>query len=167
MVFVDGLRMDLAHRLATLLWEGGVLVSTGWRVRLPDRDGDLQTARKPRRRPALGRAARGIGPTHEGKPATKPALARAIETAGWACGETLDDQAPLWLEGRSIDRAGEDNGAGLVVEIILEDIAETVLRLARQGRRVRVVTDHGFLLMPGGLPQAELAARCRAATRTR
>ena len=27
-----------------------------------------------------------------------------------------------------------------------------------QGRRVRIVTDHGWLLMPGGLPQAELVA---------
>jgi hypothetical protein len=29
---------------------------------------------------------------------------------------------------------------------------------ARQGRRVRLVTDHGWLLMPGGLPYAELHA---------
>jgi hypothetical protein len=30
--------------------------------------------------------------------------------------------------------------------------------LARRGRRVRIGTDHGWLLLPGGLPQAELVA---------
>jgi hypothetical protein len=35
-------------------------------------------------------------------------------------------------------------------------VADRVLQLARSGRRVRVVTDHGWLLMPGGLPKAAL-----------
>ena len=33
-----------------------------------------------------------------------------------------------------------------------------MIRLAQRGRRVRIVTDHGWLLMPGGLPHAELPA---------
>jgi hypothetical protein len=38
----------------------------------------------------------------------------------------------------------------------LREVVETILRLAKQGRPVRIVTDHGWLLMPGGLPQAAL-----------
>lgn len=40
----------------------------------------------------------------------------------------------------------------------LRDVADMALRLAAQGRRVRIVTDHGWLLMPGGLEQAALDA---------
>ena len=49
---------------------------------------------------------------------------------------------------------GHKLGARLAGQIAdgVAEIAEIVLRLARQGRRVRVVTDHGWLLMPGGLP---------------
>jgi hypothetical protein len=38
----------------------------------------------------------------------------------------------------------------------LREVAEIALRSAEQGRRVRIVTDHGWLLMPGGFQQAAL-----------
>jgi hypothetical protein len=48
-------------------------------------------------------------------------------------------------------------GADLATQAhdFLIEVTDIALRLARQGRRVRIVTDHGWLLMPGGLPQAE------------
>ena len=63
-----------------------------------------------------------------------------------------------WLEAGRFDDEGHKLGARLAGQIAdgVAEIAEIVLRLARQGRRVRVVTDHGWLLMPGGLPFAEL-----------
>lgn len=159
LLFVDGLRMDLAHRLAARLRDAGARVSAEWRW------SGFPTATatcKPLASPATKLLAAGppetLAPTYEGKVVDKRALTKAIEAVGWTCGENTDGSAPIWLEGRSIDSAGESNGAGLVfmVESILDDIAERALRLARQGRRVRIVTDHGFLLMPRGLPQAEL-----------
>lgn len=97
-------------------------------------------------------------PCWDGKPAMKPVLTKAIEAAGWATQGTLLPDAPLWAEASSIDKAGEANGADLLPLLpgILGEIAETVLGLARQGRRVRIVTDHGFLLLPGGLEKADL-----------
>ena len=38
----------------------------------------------------------------------------------------------------------------------IADCTAFILRLARAGRRVRVVTDHGWLLIPGGLQKAVL-----------
>ncbi len=38
----------------------------------------------------------------------------------------------------------------------LAEVAAIALRLAREGRRLRICTDHGWLLLPGGLPLAAL-----------
>jgi hypothetical protein len=46
---------------------------------------------------------------------------------------------------------------------LLDEVAGIALQLARRGYRVRVVTDHGWLLMPGGLPHAPLVAGLVAA----
>jgi hypothetical protein len=40
----------------------------------------------------------------------------------------------------------------------LAAVAAEALNLVRSGRRLRVVTDHGWLLLPGGLPVARLPA---------
>ena len=97
-------------------------------------------------------------PCWNGKVAAKPVLVKAVEAAGWATDATLLADQPLWVEGDSLDKAGEANGTQMLPLLpgLLGDIAAAVLRLAGQGRRVRVVTDHGFLLLPGGLPKADL-----------
>ncbi|NGM24331.1 BREX-1 system phosphatase PglZ type B [Roseomonas stagni] len=159
LLFVDGLRMDLAQRLARLLEQGGATVRTGWRWSgFPT----VTATCKPLASPAAGLLGAGpvedLAPAYQGKATTKPVLNKAVEAAGWACAPGLLSDAPLWVEGRSIDEAGEANGTNLVAlaRDILADIAETALRHAREGRQVRIVTDHGFLLMPQGLPHAEL-----------
>ena len=37
----------------------------------------------------------------------------------------------------------------------LGDVVDRTLALVRAGRKLRIVTDHGWLLMPGGLPTCE------------
>jgi len=159
LVFVDGLRMDLAHRLAALLRGQGATVALDWRWSgFPS----VTATCKPLASPAAGLLQAGppqdLLPCWNGKPASKPVLTKAIEAAGWATQASLLPEAPLWIEASSIDKAGEANGADLLPLLpgILNEIAETVLALARQGRPVRIVTDHGFLLMPGGLEKADL-----------
>jgi hypothetical protein len=96
----------------------------------------------------LAASSEGLIPCDQGQPAQKPVLLKAIEAAGWSTCETLLNEEPLWREiGRSL-------GADLATQArdLLEEVAEITLRLARQGRQVRIVTDHGWLLMPGGLP---------------
>jgi hypothetical protein len=96
----------------------------------------------------------------DGKPVTKPILTKAIENAGWGVTETLLGTDPFWLEVGRFDEEGHSLGARLAERVNdgVAEIAELVLRLARNGRRVRIVTDHGWLLMPGGLLFAELHA---------
>jgi hypothetical protein len=158
-LFVDGLRMDVAHRLAALLRQRSATVTlTSCWSGFPT----VTATCKPLVSPAAGLLKTGqpesLYPRYEGKQAEKPVLLKAIEAAGWTCSESLLGDVPVWLEGPSIDKAGEDNGAGMVALLSdrLTEITDTVMRLARQGRSVRIITDHGFLLMRGGLPHAAL-----------
>jgi hypothetical protein len=161
LVFVDGLRMDVARRLSHALEAQGAKVAFGWRWSgFPT----VTATCKPLASPAAGAFAGGVlealAPAAEGKPVTKPVLTKAIESAGWAVTETLLGADPFWLEVGRFDEEGHSLGARLAERVSdgVTEIAELVLRLARQGRRVRIVTDHGWLLMPGGLLYAELHA---------
>jgi hypothetical protein len=71
----------------------------------------------------------------------------------------LSDE-PLWDEIGHFDERGHVLGADLATQAgdLLQEVAEIVRRLARPGRKVRIVTDHGWLLIPGGLDQAPLVA---------
>jgi hypothetical protein len=64
-----------------------------------------------------------------------------------------------WTEIGHLDSRGHALGAGLAQQILteVEAIAERVTELLAGGwSKVRVVTDHGWLLLPGGLPKVEL-----------
>jgi hypothetical protein len=88
-------------------------------------------------------------------------------------GETGDASGKAWTECAQIDRRGHDlqlGLAGLVAEE-LDRILERIEELLEAGWLVvRVITDHGWLLVPGGLPKTELPgylvesrwARCAA-----
>jgi len=78
-----------------------------------------------------------------------------------------------WTEIGRLDELGHSLGAALVrqVETEVEAIADRVAMLLGSGwARVRIVTDHGWLLLPGGLPKVDLPqylvatrwARCAA-----
>ena len=70
------------------------------------------------------------------------------------------DGATGWIEVGRIDELGHKLGEDLPRHLDHEiaRLHDTVLALLDAGwRRVRVVTDHGWLLMPGGLPKIELA----------
>lgn len=78
-----------------------------------------------------------------------------------------------WTEIGRLDELGHSLGAALVrqIDAEVEAIADRVAALLGSGwSRVRIVTDHGWLLMPGGLPKVDLPhylvatrwARCAA-----
>ena len=91
-------------------------------------------------------------------------------------GETrmaIGSQAGAWTEMGKIDSRGHSLGSDLVrqIETEIESIVHHIGALLSAGwRKVRVVTDHGWLLLPGGLPKFELPpylvetkwARCAA-----
>jgi len=72
-----------------------------------------------------------------------------------------DGSGCAWCEAGNIDHEGHGRGWRLAkhVDAAVTDIANRVLQILDAGwSGVRVVTDHGWLLMPGGLPKVELPA---------
>ena len=65
-----------------------------------------------------------------------------------------------WLETGEIDRHGHHFGATEFAQRVNEELDRLVHRVTRLldagWRSVRIVTDHGWLLLPGGLPMVTL-----------
>ena len=183
LVFVDGLRFDLAQRLAERLEGRGLRVDLGRRwAALPTVTGTGKPAVTPVageiEGDALGQAF-GARLKAAGKPADAPALRNAMAVRGYQilAGDGADapraHPAHGWLETGEFDTLGHQRGAQLArhLEGELERVAERIERVLDAGwTSVRVVTDHGWLLLPGGLPKVDLPkhltesrwARCAA-----
>lgn len=159
-LFVDGLRMDLAQRLAMLLRDSGATVALDWRwAGFPTVTATCKPLASPVAGSFRGGSAEGYAPiATDGKTVGQPELLRALAAAGWQAGESLLPSVKCWIETGHIDHDGHKLQDRLVDQLpaMLQDIAACVRRLALAGRRVRVITDHGWLLMPGGLPVAKL-----------
>jgi hypothetical protein len=160
-VFVDGLRMDLAQRLAAQFRDAGATIGLKWRwAGFPT----VTATCKPIASPVAARfsgdaAAIDFCPmAPDGRSVTKPVLERELLAGGWQPGLTLLSDQKCWVETGNFDADGHNMGVRLAdqIERGLEDLRGEILRLARAGRRVRVATDHGWLLLPGGLPVAKL-----------
>lgn len=75
--------------------------------------------------------------------------------------ETGDGKGSAWCESGNIDSEGHDHGSKLAryIEPILSSIVERIEQLLDAGwKTIRIVTDHGWLLLPGGLPKVDLPA---------
>ena len=169
LVFVDGLRFDLAQRLAEQMEGRGFRVQLGRRwAALPAVTGTGKPAVTPIageiEGDVLGQAFAArmkVG----GKPADAPALRAALEDAGYQIlgGDGADaprtHPARGWLETGAFDTLGHQRGAQLARDLDreLERVAERIERVLDAGwTSLRVVTDHGWLLLPGGLPKVDL-----------
>jgi len=168
-LFVDGLRFDAAKRLIGLLERSGCEISeeVKWAA-LPS----LTSTGKPAVTPVRDRIE-----GQDGSPDFEPVVAvsgqslkggyhlkRLLAEAGWKVlegTENGDGQGRAWCEFGDIDREGHDRGWKLArhLESLLEEVRDRVFTLIEAGwKRVRVVTDHGWLLLPGGLPKIELSS---------
>ncbi len=162
-LFVDGLRMDLARRLAAMLQTAGARVEIGWRwTGYPT----VTATCKPLASPAAARF-QGGGATDsfepqagDGKRVVQSVLMRELGALGWATEMTLVASDRCWLEAGHFDKDGHGQQSRMADTISagLAAVAAEALRLVRNGRRLRIATDHGWLLMPGGLPVASLPA---------
>lgn len=170
-LFVDGLRFDLGGVLQEKL-EGRSL-----RVHLNHHLAPVPTVTataKPLATP-VGDRIRKDSPGNEfipmfregGQPASTPRLREEMQKTGIEVVETDEvgnpSTSPLGCgtETARLDALGHKLGADLAAQIDsqLERVADRVFELLESGwRRVRVITDHGWLLMPGGLPKVELPA---------
>jgi hypothetical protein len=165
-LFADGLRFDVGQMLAEALRDRGVEVEEGWRwAALPT----VTPTAKPAASPVAsevegGSAGSDFRPQvrEQKKPLTIDRFRGLLgeqKTQVLQKEETGDPQGRAWAEYGSIDRLGHEEGAKLARRIP-EEVRGLALRiaglLAAGWKRVRVVTDHGWLLLPGGLPRVEL-----------
>lgn len=171
-VFVDGLRLDLARQLEATLQGAGLAVDLQHRfTSVPS----VTSSGKVWCSPGYASAqqtnvATGFEPVLRLAGAdgdyTAERLRRAIQAEGFTL---VDPEAPGIASGRGwaeflddIDSDGHNKGLRLAQEAPrhVAKLAKTVERLLNAGwQRVRVVTDHGWLLLPGGLPKVELHAK--------
>lgn len=166
-VFIDGLRFDLAKRLESLLVRKGKTVESqiGWAA-LPSVTATAKPAVSPVRHLIRGQE---VNDDFEPSVAATGQslrggyhLRRLLTDSGWQIlerSETGNPDGVAWTEAGDIDHEGHERGAQLArnLDSILENIRDRIIQLFSAGwRSVTVVTDHGWLLMPGGLPKTEL-----------
>jgi hypothetical protein len=163
-LFVDGLRLDIAHRVQ------GRLTGVGMDASLDTSLAALPTVTQTAK-PALVPAARGAltaGPDlHPANAATGTKATIQVLRALMADNEvqvldataTGDPSGTAWAEAGEIDRRAHDVGIRLVdhLDAEIERIVARVRELLDAGwKRVEIVSDHGWILLPGGMERIEL-----------
>ena len=182
-LFSDGLRFDLAQKLLDKLEERGLRTSQQHRwAALPS----VTATAKPAVSPIIGKLTGTTLPEDfcpevgaTGQPLTTDRFRKLLGEAGYTyfgsdrMGAPGNPEARGWTEFGQIDARGHDLQIDLAAQIDdeLERLCERVVGLLDAGwRAIRIVTDHGWLLMPGGLPKCDLPgylvasrwARCAA-----
>ena len=165
-MFADGLRFDVSQRLAELMRAKGwsVTMSTRW-AGLPSVTATAKPAVSPVSNDIKGMS---LGEdflpvtADTGQPLTTDRFRKLLAAAGYqylSADETGDSSGRGWTENGEIDKLGHSLQAKLAgrVEEQVTLILERIESLIDAGwREIRVVTDHGWLWLPGGLPKVDL-----------
>jgi hypothetical protein len=167
-LFADGLRLDVGQQLAQHLTAAGLAATPDWEwSAIPT----VTATAKPAASPLAG-ALRGGEASDEfapnlvssGQRLTQDRFLSALRERGWNClgpDETGDPAGSAWTEAGALDKRGHNEGWKLAraVATELHDLTSRIASLLQAGwSEVIVVTDHGWLLVPGGLPKVELKA---------
>lgn len=164
-VFVDGLRYDVASHLHNRLSSLGVVKTSAQWTSMPS----VTASGKPWCSPV----AKWVSGTPvdlefeprvaaEEKPLSSHNFRKLLDEKGvqpLAKHEAGDPTKRAWTEAGDLDHYGHEHGIRLARDMNaqLDQVVERVTELCQAGwRKVRIVTDHGWLLIPGGLPKTEL-----------
>lgn len=165
-LFVDGLRYDIARQMAAVLMGRGVSVTTDWDW--APYPGVTATAK-----PFASPVADSIDGTNHGqdfslisketgKVLTHERFRNLLKDAGLQVLEGLstgDTSGCAWAEMGAIDRQGHNEGWKLAKRIHqnVDDVVVRIQGLLEAGwKEILIVTDHGWILMPRGFPKVEL-----------
>jgi hypothetical protein len=164
-LFADGLRFDVAKRLTERLAQAGMDVSLDWDwAPLPT----VTATAKPFCSPLAESFKSGditdeFAPNLEtGQRVTQDRFLQTLKADGWqvlGANETGDPAGFAWTEAGTLDRRGHTEGWKLAHAVAgdVRDLASRIVSLLNAGwSEVHVVTDHGWLLLPHGLPKVEL-----------
>ena len=167
-VFADGLRMDVAQQLAAQLAAAGMESTLEWEwSAIPSVTATAKPAASP-----IADAVQGGDASDEfatrlastGQLLTQDRFANALKERGWqflSADQTGNPSGSAWTEAGALDKRGHTEGWKLArgVEAEVRELLSRIRSLLNAGWvEVVVVTDHGWLLMPGGLPKVELKA---------
>ena len=167
LVFADGLRFDVGQELASALRTRGLTAEIGWRwSALPSVTATAKPAVTP-----VAKSFEGLELKEDFAPQTKSGrsvVAAMLRDAMREEGiEIIDspETAPStpmargWIEIGKIDQLGHGLEAELAQYLVTEvdQLAGAVQQLVSAGwRTVKIVTDHGWLLLDGKLPKVDL-----------
>lgn len=162
-IFTDGLRYDVGRRLGEELRVAGLAVEVKARLTaLPTITPTGKPASSPAMRRLVGGA--GLGPSAPGSAAviTADGLRKEIAASGYqvlGLGDTGSPGGKGWAEQGDIDKLGHDETRlAPLLDAEIHKLERRIAELLDAGwTQVVVVTDHGWLHLPGGLPKAELA----------
>ncbi len=165
-VFVDGLRYDVAIRLQTRLEAlGRSTLQSRW-TSLPSVTASGKAWCSPVASLITGGKADSDFQPHiaeDGKPLSAYNLRKLLQENGIQPLEKHETGYPsgqAWVECGDLDHYGHEHGTRLArdLDIQLYQIVERLSELAEAGwHQFQIVTDHGWLLVPGGLPKSEMA----------
>ena len=166
--FVDGLRLDVAHELIALLNDEGIStsVTTQWSA-LPSVTATAKAAISP-----ISDRLTGLESDKDFEPSvidegglSYDRFKRTLGKQGWQHLDEDDIGDPAgnaWTACGDIDKEGHKSELKLPVRIprILEAIVDRIQELQQSGwQKIRIVTDHGWLLVPGTMPKIDLPAQ--------
>jgi hypothetical protein len=169
-VFVDGLRLDVARGLEERLAGAGFDIATTTSLAA------LPTVTETAKAALVPAPADSLGPGPDLHPANAVTGTKAsvqvlrglmaengVQVVGTT--ETGSPGGTAWTETGEIDHRGHDVGVRLVefLDVELDRLAGRVRELLdAEWTRVDVVTDHGWVLLPGGMEKVELPAATTA-----
>jgi hypothetical protein len=165
-VFVDGLRYDVARRLCARLASVGMATLSARWTSMPS----VTASGKAWCSPVAGFVS-GTAEDVEFEPRvardSKPLSGHNFRKLLGEHGvqaldrhETGDPSGRAWTEAGDLDHYGHEHGVRLArdIDTQLAQVVERVHELRDAGwRRIRLVTDHGWLMVPGGLPKTEMS----------
>lgn len=169
LMFVDGLRFDVAQRLLARAHERHLLTTEGYRLSaLPSVTPTAKPAVTPAAMNVVGDVAgNDFCPVmaDDRRPTTADRLRAAMAAGGYQVLRDLEtgiptgEEARAWTECGKFDSLGHHMQALLATQIDeqVDRVLERIIQLLEAGwASVRVITDHGWLLAPGGLPSMAL-----------
>lgn len=168
-VFVDGLRYDVAMQLKERLASLGKVTASALWTSMPSVTASGKAWASPVAQWVSGKKAdEDFQPSvaADGKPLSTHNFRKLLADHGFQVldkhetGEPGAHHAKAWAECGDLDHYGHAHGLRLARDMSaqLDQIVERLSELNEAGwTRFRIVTDHGWLLMPGGLPKTELS----------
>ena len=164
--FADGLRLDVSQRLVDHLKSKGraVEMSTRWAAH-PTVTATAKPAVSPVSEHFMGAS---LGAEFQlvtadvGRPLSTDRFRKLLDASGYqylSADDTGNPSGRAWTESGNLDKLGHSLQAKLAARIDEQIVLllERIESLLDAGwREIRVVTDHGWLWLPGGLPKVDL-----------